>query len=374
MFDILFSKLRSPFVLRFYKVMEHTVAETDRFARRNLLLLLIASLLTILLATHCTSGLSITQGAAGKVTRVAVVPPGFTSPFHVAIKDGAEEAANKLGWQIDVVAAEQEGDFAGQVRVVEQEIEKGVAAISINPNNANAIAPAVKKANQAHILVFMQNMITPINEGDVAEYIGYNQWNGAAKLAKYTCDLLHGKGVVYILTGIPSFHANRRTQGFKWGLAQNCPEVKIAGEQTAEWEREEAVNVATLALQQHPEINVFYGNSDEMGIGACIAAKKLGRTINKDIWCVSIDGNDVTLDLIEKGDVTATLGVYPKLMGATVIQQMQKVLAGQKVPYILETPSVVVDKTNLAAYRSGSMWTDPIEGRPEVDNGRPTGQ
>jgi ribose transport system substrate-binding protein len=351
---------------------EHAVAEPDRLKPKKMFLLLVVCLLAIVLTAHCASSSTTGLPASGQATRVAVVPPGFTSPFHVAIKDGAMEAAHQLGWQIDVVAAEQEGDFAGQVRVVEQELEKGVAAISVNPNNANAIAPAVKKANQANTPVFMQNLITPINEGEVVEYIGYNQWNGAAKLAKYTCDLLSGHGTVYILMGIPGFHANRRTQGYKWGLAQNCPEVKVIGEQTAEWEREKAVNVATLALQQHPEIDVFYGNSDEMGIGACIAAKKLGRTINRDIWCVSIDGNDVTLDLIEKGGVTATLGVYPKLMGATVIQQMQKYLSGQQVPYILETPSVVVDKSNLAAYKSGSMWTAPLEGKPEVDNGQPT--
>jgi ribose transport system substrate-binding protein len=79
------------------------------------------------------------------------------------------------------------------------------------------------------------------------------------------------------------------------------------------------------------------------------------------------------LDLIEKGDTTATLGVYPTLMGVTVIQQMSRVLRGEDVPYILETPSLVVDQTNLSEYRSGKTWTEPIEGKPELDNGRPTG-
>ena len=90
------------------------------------------------------------------------------------------------------------------------------------------------------------------------------------------------------------------------------------------------------------------------------------------MWCISIDGNPVTLDLIEKGETIATLGVYPRLMGATVVKQMQKVLKGEKVPYILETPSLVVDISNVAAYKSESTWTEPIEGKPEVDNGKPT--
>lgn len=104
----------------------------------------------------------------------------------------------------------------------------------------------------------------------------------------------------------------------------------VIGKQSADWDRAEAVDVASAVLQQHPDIDLFYGNSDEMGIGACIAAKKIGRTVNKDVWCISIDGNPVTLDLIEKGDTTATLGVYPRLIAVTVIQQMNKFLRERK--------------------------------------------
>jgi ribose transport system substrate-binding protein len=310
---------------------------------------------------------------------VAIVPPGFGSPFHVAIKDGAVREAELLGWVVDAVAAEKEDDFSGQVAVVEQELQKGISAIAINPIDVKAIVTAVKSANKRNIPVFLHNTITPLDEGMVKEYIGYDQWVGAVQLARYTCDVFArnhiSDGKVYILTGIPGFHANRRTQGYEWGLSTYCPQVEVIGKQTAEWDRTKAVEVATAALQQHPEINLFYGNSDEMGIGACIAAKKLGRKINTDIWCISIDGNPVTLELIDSGETTATLGVYPTLIGATVIRQMKKVLIdGLDVPIILVTPSIVVDKNNVDAYKSGSTWTNPVEGQPEFDNGKPTGE
>jgi ABC-type sugar transport system substrate-binding protein len=340
--------------------------------------LLVALVLAIIALANCalepTAKPSETKASSTVQIRVAIVPPGFASPFHVAIKDGAIAEAQRHGWKVDVVAAEREGDFAGQVAVVEQEVQKGVDAIAINPIDAKAIVTAIQTANEASIPVLMHNLITPVDKGEVVEYIGYDQWSGAAKLAKYTCEVLDENGEVFILTGIPGFHTNRRTQGYRWGLGQWCPDVKVVGEQTAEWEREKALNVATVALQQHPEIDMFYGNSDEMGIGACIAAEKLGRKVNEDMWCVSIDGNDVTLDLIEEGRTTATLGVYPRLMGGLVIRQMEKVLNGEEVPYILETPSIVVDITNVDAYRSGSTWTEPVEGIPELDNGLPSGE
>jgi ribose transport system substrate-binding protein len=148
--------------------------------------------------------------------------------------------------------------------------------------------------------------------------------------------------------------------------------VEVVGEQTAEWEREKGLQVATTALQQNPDIDVFFGNSDEMAIGAALAAQQLGIIPNEDIFAVGIDGNDVTLDLIREGVVTATLGVYPSRMGSVVIEQMKKYLDGEEVPYVLLTPSTVVDINNLDAYIAGDTWTDPVPGAPEFDNGEPT--
>ncbi len=317
-----------------------------------------------------------------KQHKVAVIPPALVSPFHVTLLDGAVEQADVYGWDIIARAPERETDFEAQVATVEQVVQQGVDAISVNPVNADAMIVGVRVANQADIPVLMHNLITPVAEGDVVEYIGYDQWGGAAQLARYVCRVLADKagidnmaevtGNVFILTGIPGFHANRRTGGFRYGLDNNCPLVKVVGEQTAEWEREKALQVATIALQQHPEINVFYGNSDEMAIGAALATEQLGLEIGEDVFIVGIDGNDVTLDLIRQGTVTATLGVYPRRMGRVVVQQMSKLLNGEEIPYILVTPSEVVDISNLDAYIAGVTWTPPVAGVPEYDNGEPT--
>jgi len=144
------------------------------------------------------------------------------------------------------------------------------------------------------------------------------------------------------------------------------------GEQSAEWTREKAANVATAALQQFPNIDVFYGNSDEMAIGASLAAEALGLKVNRDFYAIAIDGNQPTLDLIRQGKFTATLGVDPYRIGQAVINAMDTVLSGGTVPQYLLTPSVIVDSTNLDDYIAGKTWTEPVAGSAEIDNGKPT--
>src|SRR5579871_6644840 len=82
-------------------------------------------------------GLFSPAAAQTETHHVAFVPPAFTSPFHVAMADGAREEATAKGWRIDVQAPASEDDFAGQLTIVQQLLETGVEAISVNPINVD---------------------------------------------------------------------------------------------------------------------------------------------------------------------------------------------------------------------------------------------
>jgi len=312
---------------------------------------------------------------------VGFVLPALTGSFYVAMADGATARSKDLGWRLDVQAPTSAGDFQAFVTTVEQLLQKGVQAISINPIGTDSAVTAVKAANENGIPILAHNFITPFSEGKVNAYIGYDQWGGAEKLAKTTCELIAKKynttadktnGKVFILLGIDSISSHRRTGGFKAGLAKYCPNVKVVGEQTAEETREIGFKVAVRAWRTTADIDVFFGNSDEMAIGAALAGEQTGKTINKDFFAVGVDGNQPTLDLLKEGRFSATLGVDPVRMGVTVIDAMNKILAGETVPEIILTPSVVVTPENLADYLAGKLWTEPVAGAPETDNDKPT--
>ncbi|NDJ62403.1 MAG: sugar ABC transporter substrate-binding protein, partial [Chloroflexi bacterium] len=344
--------------------------------RKNITFMLIVVLVLAILS----AGMVAAQDE-GESRYVGFVPPALTSPFHVAMVEGATARAEELGWELEVQAPASEGDFAAFVTTVEQLLELGVESISINPIGTDSAITAVLAANEREVPILAHNFITPFTEGAVNTYIGYDQWGGAAALAAHTCELIAGKydstveettGKVFILEGIDSIFSRRRTQGFEAGLAATCPNVEVVGSQSAEWLRTTGQEVAAIALQQNPDIDVFYGNSDEMAIGAALAAQDLGLVINEDFFAVGIDGNQPTLDLLADGEFSATLGVDPFRMGVAVIDTMAAVFAGEETPEILLTPSVVVTPDNLDAYLAGELWTEPVPGFPEFDNGEPT--
>src|SRR5258707_5221505 len=115
---------------------------------------------------------------------VAIVAPAMTSPFHVAVADGAKAEGAQLGWRVEVQASAHESDIADEVTLVQQMLAMGTQAISISSLQPDAIVSGVKAANARHVPVLIHNSLTPLPDGVVTAYVGYDQWRGAAKLGE----------------------------------------------------------------------------------------------------------------------------------------------------------------------------------------------
>jgi len=294
------------------------------------------------------SSISFSADSAKAPWKVAVIPPGLISPFHVQVDKGAQDAATIAKVEFLHPAPPRETDFAEQVRLVEDLISRQVAAISVCAIGNEAIVPAVKKANAAGIHFFIHNSLEKLPGGKVKAYIGYNQRKGGRMMGLYAAKLLKQGGKVLILEGIPGYHTKERKAGFLEGIkASGIKGITLVGSQPADWERSKAMTVTENFLQREPDLKLVFGCSDEMALGAAAAAKSHG---NKGMYFLGIDGNPNAIDAIKKGDMTATLGVYPKKMGEAVVATIIKVLKGKKVPQFVETPMEVVSANNADSY------------------------
>jgi ABC-type sugar transport system substrate-binding protein len=292
-----------------------------------------------------TSGGGVKQG--GTTPSVVVISPALTSVFHQELVKGAEEAAKQKSWDFSHLEPDKETNSADQVAKVQDSIQKGVKAISICAVNDEALGQAVKKANDAKVPIFVHNSISPVPGGTVEAYIGYDEHDGGVKCGQKAVELLKAKyggvakGKVAILDGTTGSHTDQRAGGFKEALKGT--QIVVVAEQSAEWDRTKGADRTTEFLQKNPDLDLVFGCSDAMAQGASRAAKQAG----KNVFTVGLDGNPDALADIKAGNLTATLVVYPKEMGAKIIEVMEKRLKGDKVDQVVKTDTIVVDKTNV---------------------------
>ncbi|SFL64319.1 sugar ABC transporter substrate-binding protein [Halanaerobium salsuginis] len=277
---------------------------------------------------------------------VAMISPALTSTFYKATNEGATQMAEEYGWKLYKLAPDRETNFQKQVSMVEDMIQREVDAIALCAINNKAVAPAVEKANEAGIPVFVFNSLTELPSGDVVSYVGYDQRAGGRKVGLRAVELLHEKygeldGKIAILEGVPGYHNTERKGGFMEVL-EKFPEIEIAASQPADWEREKGLNVAENLLQARPGIDLFFGMSDAMAQGAAQGA----RSMNKEVFTLGIDGNPDAIDDVGKGRLTGTLAVFPTEMGRITMRAIKDHFDGKEVPQFNVTPTMIVDEYN----------------------------
>ncbi len=286
-------------------------------------------------------------GVAGAKPEIAFVPPGMVSPFYAGVIKGAKPESKKLGYDFVMVAPERESDFAGQAKIVEDMVQKKVAGIAMCAINIEAVGSSVKKANEAKIPVVIFNSLVDLPSGEVYAYVGYDQRAGGAKVADYVNKVKGGKAKVAIIEGLPSTFTTDRKGGFVEEITK-YPGIEVVASQPGDWEREKSMNVAQNMLQSNPDIDVFYGLSDEMALGAAQACKAAGK---KGVTIIGIDGNPNAIDAVAKGDITGTLGVNPDLIGSKAIETLDKAIKGQPSPKKVVTDTVIIDRSNYKKFK-----------------------
>ncbi|HQG47011.1 MAG TPA: sugar ABC transporter substrate-binding protein, partial [bacterium] len=276
---------------------------------------------------------------------VALVMKTLNNPFFVEMQQGAEEAAARLQVQLIVQAAERELDVEKQMQIIENLIQRRVAAICLTPSGSREVIPAICKANRAGIPVLIidsgvDSAALAEAGGKVATFIGSDNFEGGRLAGQMVVDKLGGKGNVAILEGIPGHETgDSRLRGFHAAI-DRVPGIRLVASQTANFERDQGYTVFQNILQSHPEVQAVFGCNDMMALGAIEAIAAAGRT--QDILVVGFDAITDAREAIQAGRMAASIAQNPRAMGKLAVENSLRVLRGEHLPAVIPVPIELV--------------------------------
>lgn len=264
------------------------------------------------------------SAAASAPATVGLAISTLNNPFFVALKEGAEAAAQKAN--INLVTVDAQNDPARQIANVEDMIQKKVQVILINPTDSDAVASVVKQAQAAGIKVI--SLDRSVNGAEVTSHIASDNRAGGRMAAAFLIEKIGGKGNVVELEGIPGSSAAReRGAGFAEGLASHT-EVKQVAKQPADFDRAKGMSVMENILQAQKDIAGVFAQNDEMALGAVNALEAAGL---KDVVVVGFDATDDAVIAVNAGKMAATVQQRPDLIGRIGVETASKVINGETV-------------------------------------------
>jgi ribose transport system substrate-binding protein len=280
--------------------------------------------------------------------KVALVLKTLNHPYFVDMRRGAQEAADRLGVQLEVQAAEREIDVEKQMQIVENMIQTGIGALAITPSGSREIISALVKVRDAKIPIIVVD--TRLDEKAAASagvhaetFVGSDNYEGGKLAGNYLVKATNGKARVAILEGIPGHETgDSRLRGFREAVA-SAPAIAIVASQPANWERDQGFNVFQNMLQAHPDIDAVFAASDLMALGAVEAIAAAGK-----IRVVGFDALEDAKKAIAAGTMEASVAQFPAEMGKSAVESAVKAMHGEKLPPDIVVKLEMVTKDSLA--------------------------
>ena len=281
--------------------------------------------------------------------RIAYMPPATEFNYYIAIGEGIKSAAAEAGVDVFMLAPQSGADINGQMGMIQDVITQGVDAIILSTHDEAAAAPLVKRAVDQGIEVTIVNSDIANFPTPVDAVVGYSQRKGTRDIGSYLVDAAGGAPLkVGVIEGLPGYHSTERVGGFL-DVIKDADNIEVVASVAGGWNVEGGNTAGMDLLQANPDIDVLFAANDYMIMGAALASKALGKS---DLTLLGNDGDTAALEEVAAGSVTATVNTSPFIMGQIAFQVTIDALDGAFPGGFVETPTMIVDKTNVFGGRA----------------------
>lgn len=278
--------------------------------------------------------------------KIAIVVSTLNNPWFVFLAETAAKKAKELGYESKIF--DSQNNTALESDHFENVISSGYDAILFNPTDAEGSVANAIKAKEAGIPVFC--MDREINSKDAAtSQILSDSYSACVQLGKLFVENLNKKGNYVELLGIVSDNNTwNRSKGFH-SLVDNYPDLKMVAQQSADFDRNKAMEVMESILQAHNDIDGVFCGNDAMAMGAYQAL--VAANMADKVKVFGFDGAEDAINSIKEGKLTATAMQFPKVIAETAATFADEYFKGKKdFPKKLPIAVEVVTKENIDKY------------------------
>ena len=285
--------------------------------------------------------------AVGKELKsIGLTVGDLANPFYVAMAKGSEEAAQKINPNVKLTVLSANYDLATQVGQIENLIANKVDLLLVNAVDPKAIAPVLKKARDAGVVVVAVDV-----GAEGADYtVMSDNVAAGANACEYIARKLGGKGNVVIVNGAPVTAVIDRVAGCKQVFSKT-PGIKILSEdQSSKGSRDGGMAVMQNLLTAFSKIDAVFAINDPAAIGAELAIKQAKRT---GLFITSVDGApDAVLALKDpKSLFEGSAAQNPYQMASDGVKIGYEILNGKKPASAIKLlPVPLITRDNLKDY------------------------
>ena len=274
---------------------------------------------------------------------IYLVSKGFQHRFWQAVKEGAEQAGDELGYKVNFVGPQDETKVTEQTDQLKSALDSGPAAIGFAALDSKAAADLLSEIDGKGIPVVAFDSGV---ESDIpVTTVQTDNKAAAAEAAKHMIELLKGKkgSVGMVCHDSTSTTGKQRCEGFKEYFKANAPaDLKLLDEQIA-GEVTKAADTSLSIIQANSDIVGMYGSNEAAASGIVQGVAESG----KELSVVGFDSGKTQIDAIKAGTEAGAVTQSPVTIGYSTDMAAVAALTGAELPEVIDSGFAWYDKTNI---------------------------
>ncbi|MDB5247143.1 MAG: D-ribose transporter substrate-binding protein [Segetibacter sp.] len=257
--------------------------------------------------------------------KIAVIVSTLNNPWFVFLAEKASAQAKKLGYESKIF--DSQNNTSLETDHFENAIASGFNAILFNPTDAEGSVANVMRAKAASVPVFCMDREVNTTDGATSQILS-DSYSGCVALGKYFVEKMNKQGKYVELLGLVSDNNTwNRSKGFH-SLVDHYPNLKMVAQQSADFDRNKAMEVLESILQANPDIDAVFCGNDAMAMGAYQALVAAGKADHVKVF--GFDGAEDAVNAIKDGKIEATAMQFPQVMAETAARYADEYFKGKK--------------------------------------------
>lgn len=277
-------------------------------AKKTVVALLASLLVLSLVLSACTA--AVAPAAAPQSTEAAAESTGSAAATHklVFIPGQLANPSQAFGWKMfqqhageygfEVSVLDGKGDVQEQTKAINNAVAQGVDVMMVNPNDANAIAPALKAAKDAGVVVGIFMAKPGAGTEDSVDFFVTVDDVQAGQFAADAIKKQFPDGATGVEVGGQAGHdaAIRRHDGFAQAVeGTNLTVLDYKNPQ--QWDTAQAQAIMEDMITKYgDQIQFVFCHWDNGATGVINALTAAGR---EDVMIVAVDGNKVAFQQVK---------------------------------------------------------------------------
>ncbi|MFC3285675.1 substrate-binding domain-containing protein [Litchfieldella rifensis] len=287
--------------------------------------------------------------------KIGVSVADLGNPFFAILADAVGTSARSIHpGEVTLLVRSSAYDLDRQVSQIDAFVDARMDIIVLAAADSEAIAPAVRRAQQAGIIV----AAVDINARGADVTVTTDNVQAGEVACAYMAERLGYAGRVAIINGAPVSSVTDRVAGCRAVLNNHGQIQLLSDDYNGGGTYSGGLEAMTYLVNAYPDLDAVFAINDPSAMGAVNAAHLAGRT---NLFLVSVDGSPEGVAALQETPpiLAATAAQFPRRLAQTVIHESLEHLAkaGRQESRVIRLPTRLVTAENAERF---GHWNDSL--------------